>query len=238
MEQAGPRRPGSRAPQAATPARQHVRVAGRASPACANLPPSRPAPHQRTHPAWAARRPWAAPAPCRCAQRAAPAAAGRPTAPRRWPPASPRPSCGAVDKRVQERRQSGLAECTRLRRLWLRLACDRSTPQVSPTWPHLTGSMRPSRERVPSGKMCTHSPAARRCRASRMPNWSRPAPRSTGSTCGGAGGGWPGLSGHVKEGGLALGSRALQAGPQTAQAHPPPRSTTARGTATPAPPPP
>mmetsp|Transcript_5393 Transcript_5393/g.21282 ORF Transcript_5393/g.21282 Transcript_5393/m.21282 type:complete len:219 (-) Transcript_5393:270-926(-) len=39
----------------------------------------------------------------------------------------------------------------------------------------------PSRDRVPSGKMCTHSPSARRSRISRMPAWSAPAPRSTGT---------------------------------------------------------
>jgi hypothetical protein len=44
-------------------------------------------------------------------------------------------------------------------------------------------SERPSGERVPSGKMCTQSPAASRCSAARMPGWSTPFPRSTGSVC-------------------------------------------------------
>jgi hypothetical protein len=42
---------------------------------------------------------------------------------------------------------------------------------------------RPSGERVPSGKMCTQAPAASRCSAARMPGWSMPLPRSTGSVC-------------------------------------------------------
>mmetsp|Transcript_1281 Transcript_1281/g.3732 ORF Transcript_1281/g.3732 Transcript_1281/m.3732 type:complete len:248 (-) Transcript_1281:53-796(-) len=40
----------------------------------------------------------------------------------------------------------------------------------------------PSRERVPSGKICTHSPSRSRSRISRMPAWSAPSPRRTGTT--------------------------------------------------------
>lgn len=38
--------------------------------------------------------------------------------------------------------------------------CELSSPAAAQA--HLTGSMRPSRLRVPSGKMCTQSPAAKR----------------------------------------------------------------------------
>lgn len=45
------------------------------------------------------------------------------------------------------------------------------------------GCSRPLRLRVPSGKMCTHDPLRSRSSAATMPGCSRPAPRSTGSTC-------------------------------------------------------
>mmetsp|Transcript_16450 Transcript_16450/g.49287 ORF Transcript_16450/g.49287 Transcript_16450/m.49287 type:complete len:253 (+) Transcript_16450:452-1210(+) len=49
--------------------------------------------------------------------------------------------------------------------------------------PARTGPMVvPSGDRVPSGKMCTHSPAARRACAACIPGCCIPRPRSTGST--------------------------------------------------------
>ena len=57
--------------------------------------------------------------------------------------------------------------------------CVRSATLAHRSWPR----ERPSGERVPSGKMCTQSPSASRRSAARIPGWSMPLPRSTGSVC-------------------------------------------------------
>lgn len=127
--------------------------------------------HPRSHLAWAGRDPWASPAPCRCAQTAAPGAAARQRR-RQRPPASPRPSCGNVrsgswsccfrlDVRARYQQKVASTKVAGLPPLLLHREvhpCTATQPQHT----YLTGSMRPSRLRVPSGKMCTQSPAARR----------------------------------------------------------------------------